>query len=152
VQETLLQAHAAIPQFKGKTEDELLGWLRVILANKLADAARYFGRQKRDAALETRYLETLERSAIGLQKLVAADQTSPSGVAARNEVLLRTAAAMSTLPEDQRTAIELHHLVGFTVSECAERMDRSKPAVAGLLRRGLKALREALEPNAQGGT
>jgi RNA polymerase sigma-70 factor (ECF subfamily) len=145
VQETLLEAHSAFEQFRGTSEAELLAWLRTILANKLADAARHFGRQKRDAALERQYLETLERSTIRLQKLVMVPQTSPSQLVVRHRLLCRVAEAMSTIPEDQRTAIELHHLAGYSVVECAARMGRTKAAVAGLLRRGLKQLRQALE-------
>ena len=50
VQEVLLQGHLALPQYKGTTEAELAAWLRAILANKLADAARHYGRKKRDPA------------------------------------------------------------------------------------------------------
>ena len=44
----------------------------------------------------------------------------------------------------QRTAVELHHLDGYSVFEISKRMDRTKAGVAGLLRRGLKDLRERL--------
>ena len=40
VQETLLKAHARRQQFHGKTDAELAGWLRSILANTIADALR----------------------------------------------------------------------------------------------------------------
>jgi RNA polymerase sigma-70 factor (ECF subfamily) len=150
VQETLLEAHRAGEQFRGRSEAELLAWLRTILANKLADAARRFGRKKRDAALERQYLETLERSTIRLQQLAVVPKTSPSQLVARHEHLCRVAGAMATLPEDQRTAIELHHLAGHSVAECAARMGRTRAAVAGLLRRGLKQLRQALEEGGSG--
>ena len=42
VQQTLLQAHASREQFRGHTETERLAWLRAILANALAAAARRF--------------------------------------------------------------------------------------------------------------
>ena len=48
------------------------------------------------------------------------------------------------MPEDQRQAVELHHLNGCSVAEVGDRLGRSKASVAGLLRRGLKALREHL--------
>jgi DNA-directed RNA polymerase specialized sigma24 family protein len=38
----------------------------------------------------------------------------------------------------------LRHLFGRSVGEIGQQMGRSEPAVAGLLRRGLKALREGL--------
>lgn len=145
VQEVLLRAHVARSQFQGKTEAELLAWLRAILANKFTDATRHFGRQKRDAALEQSYRETLDESASRLRRLVPAQLTSPSQKVERIERELRLAEALATLPDDQREAVELHHLSGNTVAEIAEQMSRSKASVAGLLRRGLKDLREHLE-------
>jgi len=62
----------------------------------------------------------------------------------RNERLLTLAEAMAQLPEDQRRALELHHLEGLSVVAAARRMGRSTSSVAGLLHRGLKALRETL--------
>lgn len=145
VQEVLLQAHTSLFQFRGSTTAELLGWLRAILANKLADAARHFGRKKRDAALEESYRETLDESAGRLQKLAVANQTSPSQYVLQHERALRLADAMAALPEDQQTAVELHHLSGHSVAEVAEQMGRTKASVAGLLRRGLGELRERLK-------
>ena len=44
VQQAILQAHEAQAQFRGTTEAERLAWLRTILANVLAAAARRFER------------------------------------------------------------------------------------------------------------
>src|SRR4051812_20595086 len=52
VQQTLLQAHQARAQFRGTTDGERAAWLRQILANNLAGAARAFARPGRDAARE----------------------------------------------------------------------------------------------------
>jgi len=71
--------------------------------------------------------------------------TSPSGRVMRQEQLLRLAEALARLPDDQRLALELHHLQGLAVQEVGRRMVRSTAAIAGLLRRGLAALREELE-------
>ncbi len=145
VQDVLMRAHQAVDQFKGKTEGELMAWLRRILANKLTDATRHFARRKRDAALEQTYQETIDDSARRLERVVPADQTSPSQIVLRSERARRLADALSELPEDQRVAVELHHLSGFKLAEVAEYMERTHASVAGLLRRGLKALRVHLE-------
>jgi RNA polymerase sigma-70 factor (ECF subfamily) len=63
----------------------------------------------------------------------------------RQELHLRLATALGQLPEDQRLAIELHHLKGRTVAEAAEQMKRTKNAVVGLLFRGMKRLRQLLQ-------
>ena len=144
VQEVLMQAHQARDQFRGKTEAELVAWLRRILANKLTDATRHFARQKRDAALERSYRETIDDSASRLERLLPADQTSPSQKVIRLERARRLAEALDLLPEDQRVAVELHHLSGYTVAETAESMDRTRASVAGLLRRGFKTLKTHL--------
>ena len=144
VQEALLQAHVALPQFRGTTSAELEAWLRKILANKLTDAIRHFGRKKRDAAREQSIRQTLDESAARIKEL-AADQTSPSQYVLRHERAIRLANALEALPGDQRNAVELHHLHGDSVSEIARRMNRTKASVAGLLRRGLAELREHLQ-------
>jgi RNA polymerase sigma-70 factor (ECF subfamily) len=48
------------------------------------------------------------------------------------------------LQEDQRLAVELKHLQGCSVEEIGKLMGRSKQAVGGLLRRGVKSLRDAM--------
>ena len=72
---------------------------------------------------------------------MAADQTSPSQAAERNEELLRLADALTALPEPQREVVVLKHLRGQTLQQIAEHIGRSVPAVAALLRRGLAELR-----------
>ena len=141
VQQTLLSAHVNREQFRGQTEAELLGWLRQILANHLAGAMRRFGAGMRDLNRE----RSLEDAAARLDVWLVADQSSPSQRLVREEMHLRLADALSRLPENQRLAIELHHLNGCTLAEAAEQMGRSKNSVIGLLFRGLKTLRELLQ-------
>jgi RNA polymerase sigma-70 factor (ECF subfamily) len=144
VQQTILQAHAHHTQFRGATEVEWLGWLRSILANALAAAAREFETAARDLSRERSLEAELERSSARLECLLAADQSSPSDGAVRGEELLRLAWALGQLPEDQRRVVELHHLKGLRVAEVAAEIGRTRPAVVGLLFRGLKNLRELL--------
>ena len=86
----------------------------------------------------------IEQSSERLEAILAADQTSPSGRVERQERLVRLADALTALPGDQRRAVELKHLQGLPLVEVARRMERSVPAVAGLLHRGLRSLREDL--------
>jgi RNA polymerase sigma-70 factor (ECF subfamily) len=148
-QQAMLQAHQAQGQFRGTTEAEKLAWLRAILANVLATAARRFEARARDVGREQSLERDLELSSSRLECLFAADQTSPSQRAVRGEELLRLAAALTLMPEDQRQVVELHHLQGLPVAEVADRMGRTRPAVVGLLFRGLKKLRQLLRDSGE---
>ena len=53
--------------------------------------------------------------------------------------------ALEMLPEDYSTAISLRYLADQPVEEIAAMMNKTQPAVAGLLRRGLKELRDRLQ-------
>ena len=108
--------------------------------HNLADALRDVARAKRDVARE-RPLENVDDSFSRADAWLAAVQSSPSQHAVKAEELLRMADALSQLPEPQRDAIVLHHLQGRPLAEVAEAMQRTTAAVAGLLHRGLKAMR-----------
>jgi RNA polymerase sigma-70 factor (ECF subfamily) len=142
VQQTLVKAHQNAEQFRGETEGERAAWLRRILANALTDAARKF---RFETGLGQSLEQALNESSARLEAWLAKDQESPSEQADRHEQLLRLVQALSELPDDQRMAIELHHLQGCLLTDIAQRMSRTEAAVAGLLRRGRKKLRELLE-------
>jgi RNA polymerase sigma-70 factor (ECF subfamily) len=145
VQQTLLQAHENRRQFRGQTDAEMAGWLRTILANTLAAAARRFGAEARDLGRERSLEDSLAQSSARLEGWLAAKQSSPSQRVQRIEELVRLANAMTRLPADQREVIEQHHLKGRPIAEVAKTMERTKPAVMGLLFRGQKKLRALLE-------
>lgn len=145
VQQTLLEAHAKIGQFQGD-DAALAAWLRQGLVNNLRDAWRALRRDKRDIRREQSLDAQLDQSSARLECMVASTQSSPSQQAVRNEDLLRLADALTQLPEPQRQAIVLHHLQGLALTETAQHMERTDAAVAGLLHRGLKALRKLMNP------
>lgn len=142
VQQTMLIACAKIDQFRGTTHAEFRAWLRTILRRAMGRALR--------RSLDRRHGRTVfegqrpgELRSDPWAALIAED-TSPSECAGRAEELLRLAAAMATLPRDQRTAIELHHFQSLPMAEVAARMGRTSTAVAGLIFRGGRSLRRAL--------
>jgi RNA polymerase sigma-70 factor, ECF subfamily len=144
VQQTLLEAHQALDQFQGHSEEELAGWLRKILAHNLADARRRYHTGGRDVGLERSIEAALEESSDRLNGLVSRE-VSASRELERQEELLQLASAMAQLPDDQRQALDLKHLQGWSVEAVGRQMGRSEAAVAGLLRRGLRRLREILK-------
>jgi RNA polymerase sigma-70 factor (ECF subfamily) len=144
VQQTLLKAHQARDQFRGREPAELAAWLRRILARTLADILRDLGRARRDVDLERSLEAAVEESSVRLGQLLAADQPSPSQQAIRNEQVVRLAEALGRLPEAQREALVLKHCEGWSLAEVGAHLGRSPAAVASLLRRGLKQLRGEL--------
>ncbi len=141
VQHTLLEAHANRQQFSGD-EDGFAAWLRKALANNIRDALRRARRQRRDVSRERSLEATLEQSSARLGDCLAAAQSSPSLQAVRSEELLRLSDALLALPDAQREAVMLHHLQGWKLGEVAAHLGRTDAAVAGLLHRGLRRLRE----------
>lgn len=146
VQQTLLRAYAALPDVRAQSPEALAAWLRRILARTLADTVKHYHRDRRDVNLERSLEVDLDRSSSGLMGWLAADQTSPSLVAQRNEELLRLADALADLPEPQREVVILKHCRGQTLQQIADQLGRTVPSVASLLRRGLEALRHRLLP------
>lgn len=145
VQQTLLEAHASAGAFRGATAAEQMAWLRRILARNLLDEIKRLGRRKRDVARERPLREALDRSSQNLAAwLPAAKGSTPSRRVRRAEETLRLAAALNELTPDQQEAVVQRHLEGRTLAEIAERMERSPNAVAGLVHRGLAALRTRL--------
>jgi RNA polymerase sigma-70 factor, ECF subfamily len=142
IQETLLEAHRAVERLAEMNETERLAFLRRILGNNLTDLARRYAAEARDVGRERRLEDQLQESSARLAQRLAAAQSSPSQRASREEELLKLAAALARLPEAQRLAVEMKHLRGYAIAEIAKSLDRSETAVGGLLRRGIKRLRE----------
>jgi RNA polymerase sigma-70 factor (ECF subfamily) len=144
VQQTLLRAYQARSQFRGHTTAEHAAWLRQILVRTLANTARDLGRDKRDVGREQSLEAAVEESSARLGSWLASERSSPSKQLDRDEQVVRLVEALEQLPADQREAVVLHHLKGWTLAELARHLDRQEGAVASLLHRGLKKLRTLL--------
>lgn len=144
VQQTLLEAHQVLDGAPNANVLLTSAWLRQILANNLRDEIRKFTGAARNADRERALESALEASSSKLQACLAASQSSPSQQAIRQEQLLALAAALARLPQDQRQTVEWHYLQGCPLADVAERLGRSKGAVAQLLFRALAKLRKLL--------
>ncbi len=144
VQQTLMEAFQKHDQCRGTSDAERAAWLRGILAHNLADALRALGRRKRDVDREVSLEESLRASSARLERWLASEAASPSAEAERQERALRLVNALAGLPEAQREALVLQYWHGWTLAEIAGHLGRTPAAVAGLLKRGLKKLRQEL--------
>lgn len=146
VQEVCLAAHQGIGGLRECTVEQFSAWLRGILANILAAQARHYtGTQKRDVRLEQSIHHSIANASGFLDRqLVAGDLTSPSERVARNELFLRLAEALESLPEDYRRVVVLRHMDGLPFSKVAETMGRTVNSVEKLWLRALVKLKEAM--------
>lgn len=148
VQQTLMQAWQRRDDFRGESNAEVRAWLRRILTNCLADVARRFGRDKRTVSRERSLDAAVTESSSRLEAWLDDARSSPQVRVERDEQFVQLANALETLPESQQEAVTLHHLHGLSIAEIGQLIDRSPAAVAGLLKRGLRRLREQFEAGA----
>lgn len=144
IQQTFLEAHRSFPQFAGRDARELAAWLQGILGHKVAGAIRdHLVLQKRSARRE-RSLDDSHGGQGALRQELDAGASSPSQKAIRGEEEQRLAEALTALPEDQREAVRLRHLEGWALADIAHYLGRTPAATAGLIKRGMQALRRRL--------
>ncbi len=144
VQTTMLEAHQQAAKWESLDEDARTAWLRRVFANNLLDEIRRFRAQARDVSREQSLKQAMEQSASRLNEWLVSNQSSPSQRATRGEQAVRLATALGCLTPPQREAIKLHHLKDMPLAEVGKRMNRDKGAVAALIFRGTKRLRELL--------
>lgn len=141
VQQTLLEAHQAENSAQATVT---LPWLRRILANNLTDEVRRLQADKRDVRRERSISDAIEHSSMKLEMMLGDSAPLPIEMLAREEQLLKLSAAIERLPEAQRQALVLQAWQSWSLAEIAEHMGRTPQAIAGLLKRGLRQLRESI--------
>ena len=111
VQEALVEVVRQFPQFTGQNEAALLGWLRRLVGQKLADLGRYHSRAKRAGGATAVPLDAAPDAAGNgrrsgeesgrLLDMLALSQTSPSQAVSKREQLVLLADAFAGLPEPE---------------------------------------------------
>ncbi len=143
VQETLLAAQRNLPQFRGHSEAELMGWLRGILTNQLAGARRAWQQTEKREIDRERNLDG--DSQIGRQPIQLCDGIPTPGTNAvgreQAEVLKR---AIQQLPEDMRKAVLMRNWERLSFEEIGRRLNRSSEAARKLWSRSVERLRELM--------
>jgi RNA polymerase sigma-70 factor (ECF subfamily) len=137
IQNMALRAMVRWETFRGATEAEWVAWLRQILQREVLMVARRAGRLKRRSG-----------PPVGLDEPEAQNVRdsglTPSKVASQLEDWHKVLSGLHELPETQKEAIKLCYLEELPVAEAARALQRSEAAVASLLQRGLRALREQI--------
>jgi RNA polymerase sigma-70 factor (ECF subfamily) len=144
IDETLLKAWQAWDRFHVWSAEEKAAWLRTVLANLLRDEIAKVHAGRRDVRRNRSLEAALDESSARLAELLAAPQSSPSEAAQRHDRQRCVAEAVERLPEAQREALLLQRWHGWSLAQIAERMGRTPAAVAGLLHRAMKQLKQEL--------
>ncbi len=144
VQQTFLEAFRSFPLFAGRDARALAAWLQGILDHKIAGAIRdHTLLQKRSVGRE-RSMDDSGDGGAPLKGVLDAGLSSPSQKVMRGEDAARLSQALTALPDDQREAVRLRHLEGWALADIARRLGRTPAATAGLIKRGVQALRRQM--------
>jgi RNA polymerase sigma-70 factor (ECF subfamily) len=139
VQETHLRAFRDISRFTYQSPGSFLRWLSSIADHAIIDRLRYQNRECRAGE------EIPFRSASNPAGPEPADTKTPSRLLSQQQGVERLLRRLDLLPEDYRQALILAKIEGLATSEIAERLGKSREAVALLVFRALKRYRELVK-------
>lgn len=145
VQQTLLEAHRGLANFRGQTEGEWLAWLRMILSHNAADFVRHYrGTDRRREQREIPLRQPAGDAESGRTFEPSDPGESPSQLVLRREREIQVADAIAQLEPDYRDVILLRNLQHLPFDEVARRLGRSRPAVQMLWMRAVRKLQGSL--------
>jgi RNA polymerase sigma-70 factor, ECF subfamily len=144
VQDTFLEAQRDFGQFRGRSEEHLLAWLRQILLHNTANLSRQY--RQTDKRQIQREVFLGEAPVNELLQALADDESSPSGHVLRRERDETLARALEQLSEEHRQAIELRSYERCSFEEVGRRMQRSAEAARKLWVRAIERLQQILGP------
>lgn len=143
VQDTFEDAIRGFDRFHGTNEAGFTAWLLQAYENNLRDVARRAKAKLRDVDRESP-LPGKGSTASFSWKEPMADQSTPSQQLVEGERAVRLAEMVEALPEMQREAVRLRHFEGWPLRDIAKELGRSLEATAGLIKRGVQALRNRM--------
>lgn len=134
IQQTFLSACRNFAKLHGEQGAEFRAWLLQIHERNLQDAVRqHVLADKRAVGQE---------AAVPVAAAIDVQASSPSQRLLRSEQAVSLAKSVEALPDDQREAVRLRHLEGWSLVQIAGCLHRSERAVAALLNRGIENLRQ----------
>ncbi len=144
VQQTCLSAYRSFSDFQGTDIAAFVAWLRRIHERNLRDTIREHVLAAKRSVDNEQPLDVLRE-----KEMAARQDPSPTARALANEEAVVLALAMEQLPADQREAIRLRHLEDTPLAEIANYLGRSEDAIGGLLKRGMRTLRQRLKMSSE---
>jgi RNA polymerase sigma-70 factor (subfamily 1) len=154
VQEVLVEVVRQFPSFTGENETALLGWMRRLIAQKLADLGRFHKRLKRgggvfpvslDHELDlSGYRKVQEGGKVRGRDVLALSQTSPSEAASLREQMGLLTGTLARLPTSEAEVLWLHHAEGLSFSTISERLGLSRKRIRVIWAKGLRSLRRSM--------
>jgi RNA polymerase sigma-70 factor (ECF subfamily) len=143
VQQTFLDAQRQFERFQGKSEKELLAWLRQILLHNLAHFQRHYrATGKRDLGREAPLADAA--SSIDGGADLAVKTPSPSEQIVAREEAEAVQRALERLPEEYRQVLALRHQAQLTFEEIGRRLQRSTSGARTLWLRAVERLNDEL--------
>jgi RNA polymerase sigma-70 factor (ECF subfamily) len=136
LQEAFLEAYRQLDHFSYRSAGSFFRWISRIAEHVIVDAARYEGRDKRDAG--ERIPLRSESHPSGFEPV---DTRTPGKLLDRHETMCRLVASLDALPEQYRQAIFMAKVEGLTTHEISEKLGKTREAAALLLHRALKQFR-----------
>ena len=155
LQEIYLSAQQRLEHFRELVDMPFRVWVRLLASQRLVDVHRkHMSAQARDAGIE-RSLDQPFRgagaavgssaSAVNLAARIVDDQTSPSQVALRRELLDQLVEAIGAMDPLDREVLALRHFDELTNDEVARLLDIPKGTASKRYIRALGRLRAMLE-------
>ncbi len=120
---------------------QTFGWLRKILHDNVVDRLRKLRLENRVASLDA----LLGQTSTGISRFMRASQSAPEARVVREEDEQILANMLMKLTPAQGEAIMLKHCQGMSVAEISRHMNRTPDAVGGLLKHGMRRLRELMQ-------
>jgi RNA polymerase sigma-70 factor (ECF subfamily) len=124
VQDSLLEGQQGFHAFRGRRPEELLAWLRQILAHNLANFRRHYrDAGMRDVRRESAFPASASAAVPGDHLADGSD--CPAEAAARREEAARLEAAVERLPEPVRVVVVWRYRDGLSFEEIGTRLGRT---------------------------
>ena len=159
VQETLLRAWRGLERFEGRSS--LRSWLYTIATNTSLNAISKRPKRvlpidyasaadphdgPREPLVESVWVEPYPDEKLGLEDGYAAPEARYEQ---RESVELAFNAALQLLPANQRAALILREVLGFSAKECAETLETSVASINSALQRARKTVDDRLPDQTQ---